>query len=216
MFDDWSPTALLVHAAALTYVIGFLIRDQLTLRLLLQLGSVFYIAYYYFEPAVPLWDAIAWTTVMFVANAWTIWRIMSDRREGTLLDEDLVVFGAIPHISPGDFRRLMALGRKDVAYVNVALTHEDKTPRNLWFLISGTASLEKNGERRVISAPAFVGEVAFLLEQPASATVTLKADGRYVRWPVAELRAYLDGQEGLKASLEGAFNRDLALKLAAS
>ena len=216
MFEEWSPTALLVHAAALTYVIGFLIRDQLTLRLLLQLGSLFYIAYYYFEPAVPLWDAIAWTTVMFAANAWTIWRIMSDRREGVFLEEDLVIFGAIPRISPGDFRRLMALGRKDVAHVNIALTHEEKTPRNLWFLISGTAALEKNGECRVIAAPAFVGEVAFLLERPASATVTLSAGGRYVRWPVDELRAYLDKQGELKAALEGAFNRDLALKLAAT
>lgn len=214
MFEEWSPTALLVHAAALTYVIGFLIRDQLKLRFLLQLGSIFYIAYYFFEPATPLWDAIAWTIIMFLANAWTIMRLMSDRRAGTFDEEDLVVFGAIPDIAPGDFRRLMAKGQKDSAFVNIALTHEGKKPRNLWFLIAGSATMEKHGGHRLITAPAFVGEVSYLLDQPASATVTLSSGGRYVRWPVDELRAYLEEQEALKASLEQAFNRDLALKLA--
>ena len=216
MFDDWSPTALLVHAAALTYIIGFLVRDQLKLRFLMQAGSALYIAYYYFEPATPLWDAIATTALMFIANAWTIWRIMSDRREGRFDEEDLVVFGAIPNIAPGDFRRLMAKGLKDTASDTIALTHEGQNPENLWFLISGTATLEKSGARREVPAPAFIGEISFLLERPASATVSLGAGGRYVCWPVDELRSYLDGQEGLKASLEGAVSRDLALKLAAS
>jgi len=216
MIEGWSPTALLVHAAALTYVIGFLIRDQLKLRLLLQIGSLFYIAYYFFEPATPLWDAIAWTTVMFLANGWTIWRLMTDQREDTFDEEDLVLFRAIPNISPGDFRRLLSKAQKDSAFVNIALTHQGKTPRNLWFLISGSATVEKDGAQRQMSAPAFVGEVAYLLERPASATVTLAAGGVYVRWPVDELRAYLETQDALKMSLEGAFNRDLALKLAAS
>jgi len=110
----------------------------------------------------------------------------------------------------------MGLAQKDTAFVNIALTHERKTPRNLWFLISGSATLEKNGASRRVMAPAFVGEVAFLLEQPASATVIFAAGGRYVRWPASELRAYMDEHETLKTSLEGGFNRDLALKLAAS
>ena len=216
MFDDWSPTALLVHAAALTYVIGFLVRDQLKLRLLLQMGSLFYIAYYFLEPATPLWDAIAWTAVMFLANAWTISQILADRRVGTLEEEDLIVFRAIPEIEPGDFRRLMSVGQKDTAFVNIALTHEGKTPRNLWFLISGSADIRKSGAPRQIAAPAFVGEIAFLLERPASATVTLSARSRYVRWPVEELRSYLAVHPTLETSLERAFNRDLALKLAST
>lgn len=216
MFEDWSPSALLVHAAALTYIIGFLVRDQLKLRLLMQVGSTLYIAYYYFAPATPLWDGIATTTLMFVANAWTIWRIVSDSREDTFVEEDLVVFGAIPDIAPGDFRRLMAKAQKDTAYVNITLTHAGKTPRNLWFLIDGSATLEKNGVRRRVTAPAFIGEVAYVLERPASATVTLAAGGRYVRWPADELRSYLEEQNALKTSLEVAFNRDLALKLEAT
>jgi len=174
MFEEWSPTALLVHAAALTYVIGFLVRDQLKLRLLLQLGSMFYIAYYFFEPETPLWDAIAWTVIMFTANAWTIHRIMTDRREVKFDEDDLVLFGAIPSISPGDFRRLMAKAQKDTAFVNIALTHQGRNPRNLWFMVSGSATVEKDGAQRQIEAPAFVGEVGRRALRPL-------ADGRIAR-----------------------------------
>jgi len=141
---------------------------------------------------------------------------MTDRREVKFDEDDLVLFGAIPSISPGDFRRLMAKAQKDTAFVNIALTHQGRNPRNLWFMVSGSATVEKDGAQRQIEAPAFVGEVAYLLEQPASATVTLAAGGRYVRWPMEELREFLEGQDTLKTSLEGGFNRDLALKLAAS
>lgn len=216
MFDEWSPTALLVHGAALTYVIGFLVRDQLLLRGLLQIGSVLYILYYYLEPATPLWDAIAWTTVMFAANAFTISRILADRRTGRFDDEDLIVFGAIRGIAPGDFRRLMAKSEKETAHVQIGLTKEDDIPRNLWFLISGKATINKKGINRSIPAPMFIGEIAYLLNQPASASVTLEAGSRYVRWPVDDLRALVAKNEGLGAALDAAFNRDLAAKVAAS
>lgn len=215
MFEDWSPTALLVHGAALTYVIGFLVRDQLVLRALLQVGSVLYIAYYFFEPATPLWDAIVWTTVMFLANAWTMRRLIADRRGGTFEEEDLVIYSAIPEIAPGDFRRLMAMAQKDTAFVDISLTHEDRTPRNLWFLISGSAVVDRQGIRRRVQAPMFIGEAAYLLERTASATVTLSAGGRYARWPVEELREFLRKQDSLRTSMDGAFNRDLAAKLEA-
>lgn len=216
MFDDWSPTALLVHAAALTYVIGFLVRDQLKLRLLLQVGSAFYIAYYYLAPETPLWDAIAWTVVMFAANAYTINRILSDRRTSKFDEEDLVVFSALRTIGPGDFRRLMSKAHKESASVETTLTEEGAVPRNLWFLISGAAHVDKGGMQRTIPAPLFIGEVAYLLNQPASATVTLTKDSRYARWPSDDLRVLATKHDALGAALESALSRDLAVKVAAS
>jgi hypothetical protein len=216
MFDDWSPTALLVHGAALTYVIGFLIRDQLMLRLLLQVGSALYIAYYYLAPETPLWDAIAWTVVMFAANAYTISRILADRRTSTFDDDDLVVFSALRNIGPGDFRRLMARAHKESAVLDTDLTEEGTVPRDLWFLISGSAEVSKGDMKRTIAAPLFIGEIAYLLNQPASATVTLTKGSRYARWPSDDLRGLTNKHDALAAALESALSRDLAVKVAAS
>jgi len=217
MFEDWSPTALLVHCAAMTYVAGFLVRDQLILRGLLQLGSVFYIAYYYLEPATPLWDAIAWTAVMFLANAWTIMRILKDKRVGKFDEEDLVIYSAISRIAPGDFRRLMSVAHKETAETDIRLTEEGRTPHDLWFVVSGNVSVEKGRQgTRVLEAPMFIGEIAYLLGNPASATVTISEGSRYARWSASDLRDLTHKNETLGVSLEAAFNRDLAAKVAAS
>jgi hypothetical protein len=216
MFDAWSPTALLVHGAALTYVIGFLVREQLVLRGLMQVGSILYIAYYYIHPETPLWDAIAWTAVMFVANAWTIFRILKDRRVGTFDEEDLIVYSAIRHIAPGDFRRLMAKAQKAGASAPLTLTEEGGVPDTLWFIVSGEATLEKRGAQRRLSGPMFIGEIAYLLNQPASARVTLDAGGRYAAWSVADLRSLISRNPSIGAALDSAFNQDLAAKVAAS
>lgn len=216
MFDDWSPTALLVHGAALTYVIGFLVREQLMLRGLMQVGCILYLAYYYIHPETPLWDAIVWTAIMFVANAWTIMRILKDRRVGSFDEEDLVIFSALKHIAPGDFRRLMAIAKKETAAEPMTLTVEGIKPEALWFIVSGGAGLDKRGTGRSLQGPMFIGEIAYLLDQDASASVTLNPDSRYAVWAVEDLHDLVQRHPSIGAALESAFNRDLAAKVAAS
>ena len=216
MFENWTPTALLVHGAALCYVMGFLVREQLVLRSLMQVGCIFYIAYYYLEPDTPLWDAIAWTAVMFVANAWTIARILKDRRFGHFNEDDLVIFNAIQHMTPGDFRRLIAIAHKGTTASDTQITKEGGFPEALSFVVSGDVTIDKRGAARSLRAPIFVGEVSFLLEQPASATVTLPVGTRYIYWSTAELRKVISKYPTIGTALEAAFNRDLAVKVAAS
>ena len=63
---DWfenfiTSGAYLAHLAAICYALGLITRDQIVLRILIFLGTLFYIAYYYFVPSIPLWDAIGWS-----------------------------------------------------------------------------------------------------------------------------------------------------------
>jgi len=153
---------------------------------------------------------------MFIANAWTVSRILKDRRQGNFDDDDLVVYGAISHIAPGDFRRLMAKGRKATAEYNLQLTEEGHIPDDLWFVISGAVAIDKQQTNRLLDAPMFIGEIAYLLGSPASATVTISEGSRYVRWSTNDLRNLAKQNESIGISLEAAFNRDLAMKVAAS
>ena len=214
--DGWSPTALLVHAAALTYVIGFLIRDQLMLRGLVLVGTGFYIAYYYVEPDRPLWDAIAWSVVLGLANAFTMWRILRDRQPPGFGEEDLAIYGAFGNMAPSAFRRIMAFAERGTADGPVTLTGEGRPVETLWLLLEGRAVLAKGSSERVLAAPAFIGEVGYLTRRPASATVVAQEGARWVRWDAERLRALAAKDEAVATSLEVAFNRDLAAKVAAS
>ena len=63
---NWAST--LIHLGALLYILGFLVRDELLLRLLVLGGSGLYILYYFLFPATPLWDAIITSLILGVAN----------------------------------------------------------------------------------------------------------------------------------------------------
>ena len=211
----WSSFSL-VYLAALIQIVGFLIRDQLVLRSMILIGTALYIVYYFIEPAVPLWDAMACGALMGLANAYTMMRIVADRRPGAFDEEDLLIYGAIRHIAPGEFKRLMKRAEKSTVTTDTVLTEEGIAPEHLYFVTGGELEMRKRGEARRIHVPCFIGEIGYLLNQPASATVTLHAGGRYARWRASELRALVDKQEKVQAALEIAFNRDLAKKVAAA
>jgi CRP-like cAMP-binding protein len=66
----------------------------------------------------------------------------------------------------------------------------------------------------VSEAKTFIGEIAFLLSRPATATVTLETGCHYCVWDSKTLHAVLEGNAALKTALSAAMNRKLAEKVA--
>ena len=214
MFGEVFAALSLVHLAAATQIVGFLVRDQIVLRIMILIGTCLYIAYYYVEPATPLWDAIICAVLMAAANLYMIIRLLADRRPGLFDEEDLLIYGAIRQIAPGEFKRLMKRAHKGHAAGDLTLTSEGKAPEYLYFLLGGDVTISKQGSDGRLHAPMFIGDIAYILNQPATATTTLHTGGRYARWRASDLRAFLGKQDRLQNALEVAFNRDLASKLA--
>ena len=75
-------------------------------------------------------------------------------------------------------------------------------------------TIEKGGHRMVSEAKTFIGEIAFLLSRPATATVTLEPGCHYCVWDSKALHAVLNGNPALKTALSAAMNRRLAEKVA--
>ena len=81
---------ILVHIGAFLMLLAYLVRDQILLRGLIILGTIFYIvSYFLMEP--PLWSALLWSLSFVVINVIMIVVIYSDRasfvmseREGKL------------------------------------------------------------------------------------------------------------------------------------
>jgi len=60
----------------------------------------------------------------------------------------------------------------------------------------------------------FIGEVAYLHNTPASATVSLRPGTRYMEWPVKRLHKELEAREELKHTVMSLIGLDMALKVA--
>jgi hypothetical protein len=213
-FDPATLTWTLVHLGAITQIAGFLFRDQLALRWMLLAGNGLYGAYYLLHPATPLWDALAWSVVVVAVNLTMIVVIARSRRQTPLTDDALRLSGAFDRIEPGDFRRLLAVAQtRDVATEHV-LTQRGVRPDKLYYVVSGAVDVaRRDGRVAVAGGGCFIGEIAFILNGPATATVTVEAGARYYAWDVEVLRALAARREGVAQCLQRAFNRDLAAKM---
>lgn len=215
MFDvfHFSGWGLLVHLAALTQVLGYLLRDQLKLRFLLLVGTCLYCAYYYLYPETLLWDAMFWNAVMITANIVVMGLIVRDRTLFAMGPDQLRLYGIIGKIPPGEFRRLMRCARFRRAGIDTRLTGENEWPDRLFFVMEGPVDIAKNGRSFRLDQPAFIGEVSFLMDRPASATVTVPPGTLYVSWDRAALTKLLDRHPTTRLALEALLNRDMAFKI---
>jgi hypothetical protein len=206
----------IVHVAALLQLAGYLFRDQIIMRSLLIGGSCIYVLYYLLAPATPLWGGMFWSLAFSAVNLTMVLLLARDRRIGPMSDEDSRLFALLAGLSPGEFRRLRRMATRVETPGEQQITGEGQQLDQLYFLIEGQARVRKGTTELVVSGPVFVGEVAFLLGRPASATVLVAPGARYLRWDSRALKQLSLRSPSLRIAFTEALNRDMALKVAAS
>jgi len=157
----WSVEAF-VYLAFVFYVLGFLFRDELWMRGLLLGGTFFYVLYYFYAPANPLWDAIFTSTIMGVVNIAMITIVIAERTTFTMSQDKAAIYAHFSNLSPGQFRRVIKRGDTCVAKTKERLCVGGDPLHDLFFIVAGDAEITKRGETITVSAGRFVGEVAFL------------------------------------------------------
>jgi hypothetical protein len=205
---------VLVNLAALIGVAAVAFKDQVVLRATLILSTLLSITYFFVVPQAPLWNSIFWSLINLTVNAVVMVRLICDRTHFRLTDDELRLFAAFRSLSPGEFRALTSIASWRTATAQTLLTREGAPVERLYYVLDGAIGIAKSGRSFPIAAGTFIGEVAFLRGQPASATVTLDAGARYIEWSTAKLADLLKTHPSLKTSLDVLFNADMALKVA--
>jgi len=208
--------SLLIHAGAVAYIIAFLARDELYLRVLALTGSFLYICYYFFFPEVPLWDAIISSSILIGANLIVLSRIVLERTTFSLSDDEKRLFNAFETLSPGQFRKVLKLATWSIANEPTELTREGVPLGDLFYIFSGAVSVAKSGKAFTIREGNFVGEIAYVLRRTPSATATAGEDVRYVSWHADDLRKLGQNNAELGNALIALLTQDLAAKLSTS
>lgn len=208
-------TSTLVAAVAVTLqILGFLMRDQISLRLLVLAGSGFYLLYYFIVAEQPLWDAIVGTTTIASANLLGLVALLLSRARFSVPETQRDLLDALRPLEPGLFRRLMRAGELVRAEAARPMTEEGAAPDALWFVAEGRVAIDKFGESVEIEGPCFIGEIAWLQGVPATATTRLLPGARAVRWPREPLRRETRRSPRLATALEALIAQDMARKVA--
>jgi hypothetical protein len=208
--------SILVHIAAMFYVAGFLVRDQLLLRGLVLTGTLCYLGYYNFALEKPLWDAIFWSSILGMANLFIIVKMVRERYAFNMSEEEKQIYKVFDAMLPGEFRRLLKISTWQNGDGSTLLTQEGEPVEHLYYVLDGDISVEKSGQNFNIRHGTFIGEVAFFLNSNASATVCVGKGGRYLKWRKQELLKLQKSYPGIRVALYSILNDDMAKKVAQS
>jgi CRP-like cAMP-binding protein len=101
-------------------------------------------------------------------------------------------------------------GQHDKLLVQGEMAHR------LYYLIRGHAQISKDGQSAKISPGAFLGEIAFLTKNPATANVSLDGDAECLSWTHEALTHIMNKEVSIDIAIRGLLNHDLARKVAQS
>ncbi len=203
-----------VHLASSLYVIGFWTRDQLALRSLVLLGTVFYIIYYYFAAQSPLWSAIVWSVCLGIVNLYVTIQLALERSTFRMSRDERQLYGAFASMTPGEFRKLIDKAIWREVRQPTALTKEDMPNKSLFYIVEGSVTLQKKGRSFTASAGTFIGEVSYLLKSNATATAHAASKARFVQWHHDDLAEIERRYPSIRIALREMLNVDLAAKVA--
>ena len=204
--------AWLIHIGTALLLVGYFIRDELKLRVMIIVSSAVFNFYYWLVPEPPLWDAVLTGFLMIAVNLYVLTQVMLDRTTFRLSPDEKTLFAAFDTLSPGQFRKVLRIARWHQATGN-PLTREGEPSASLYFIFDGVIEVEKGERRFPLPGGNFVGEVAYVLQGPATATTKAPPGVRYVEWEVEALRALGEKHPALGNGLGALLTRDLAGKL---
>jgi Cyclic nucleotide-binding domain len=206
---------LLFHVSNLAAFLAFLLRDQLRLRLVMAVSLFLQGLYYYSVPGGPMVDPLFWKIVSFLANILMIALVFGGGLDFGIPEDLRELYDKIAVLTPGQFRRLVAKTVR-VEGTGSAILTEGMKPDRLYYLLRGDAQIIKNRQTSALQASAFLGEIAFLSDLPASATVVLNAGAECIAWNRAALLQLMRKDPAIDIAMRGFFNHDMAYKVARS
>lgn len=205
---------IVITLAGLAFIVGYLIINQVILRLVLLLGTALYIVYYYIAGDAPLWGAIYASVLTFTANLVGLGMLFTRRAWWMVPAQFRDLRERFASITPGDLRSVLRHARRYRLGEDLMLTREGVPVDTLYFVLSGRISAEKLGERFQIPAGVFVGEVAYLTGRPSSATITVDKGAEVISWSISALARQTRRSPRARLALEALISTDLAAKVA--
>lgn len=206
----------LVYLAGAFYIMGLAITNQIILRLLILAGTGVYIIYYSVISESPLWPAIYVSMLIGLANLSGLTNLIARRSRLAIPKAHADIYHEFPNLPPGDFRALTKLATRRTIDIDTQITEEGAPGTKLYYIVSGSTLARKGEQAFVLPPKIFIGEIAFLIGAPSSASTWLEAGSEVLEWDFSDLRRKCARSPRFSLALEAAISIDLAGKVAKS
>jgi len=207
----------LIHTANTIYLVSYVMRDILWLRIFTVIAATCLILYFYFLPE-PILTPVYWNVLFIVLNIFWITRLLIERRPVQLTeDEQHLCEMVFRLVSPREMINLLKTGKWETATAGECIVAAGSTLDHLMLIHSGRVCYMVNGEQTQIVDPGqFMGGISFITDESAPADIVVLEPTRYVSWKKSALKKYLNKNPELHAAIQATLGIDLSKKLKAS
>jgi CRP-like cAMP-binding protein len=208
---------LLIHAANMLFLVAYMVRDILWLRILTVIAT-FCLIPYYFTRAEPMMVPIYWSLLFAALNVYWIVRLLLERAPMKLnADEQRLCELVFRTMSPREMITLLKLATWEHAETGDCFVERHKPSNRLMVIYSGRACAEVDGLRVTELEPGqFIGSIDYVTQETAPADILAIEPTRYVSWPKLELKDFMRRNPELHSALKSTLAIDLARWIQAS
>ena len=189
---------------------SFMVKDMLWLRSLSVTASFASLFYNFTVTATPLWTPISWNFFFITLNVYHVSKILMESRGITFNEKETELYHLLfSSLSPLEFMKLNKICQWKKAAVGDILIEEGDKVDSLMLIYNGCCEIvltDKDTQSRKSVAELkdgqFIGEMSFLTEKAATATVVVHHPTEYLMWNQSELKALMSRNPSLVFSLQ--------------
>jgi len=204
----------LVHFSNILLLVSYSVRDILWLRWFAVAAALTNMPYFLLQHTV-LWPPVLWALVFTAINLYQISRIYLERRPVVLSEDERKLYDlGFQSLRQREFVSLALVGEWKNASAGERVLIEGEPVSRLCVAITGRTDIRKQGQRLGALDPGhLIGTALALTGSPSPVEATFSEPARYISWPLASLRTFVDKRPDLRVTLQGLVSRDLASKL---
>jgi hypothetical protein len=202
------------HVSYVLIAISYWLTDIYRLRVVAVVGLSMEIVYFMFSGG-DLLAGIGWDLVFIAINGYQLYLLMKERWSLRLPEADRdVLRSAMVGLQEAQIARLVSAGAISNLPPGSVLTKENTSLESLFFICAGRANVTIGGrEVSQLVQGNFVGEVAFLTGQQATATVVAQTDVRAIVFEKEKLNLFFRNDSEVAGLIYQLLGRELAHKM---
>ena len=205
------------HISYLLIAVSYWLTDIFWLRVVAVVGLSLEILYFWHSGG-DLRTGMGWDLIFIAINLYQLYRLLKDRLSLRLPEADRDLLRSVfTGLDDSKIARLLIAGEFCDFAGGTTLAEENEALERIFFICSGRAKVMIGGrEVSHLEKGSFVGEVAFLTDKPATATVIAEGDMRALAFDRGELRQFFDKETEVAGLIYQLLGRELANKIKVS
>ena len=210
----FSPYDLTEHLSYLVIAVSYFLTNMFWLRTAAVIGLALEILYFTLTRQ-SLSAGLPWDIIFILINFYELALLLRERALAKLPAADAPLLRrAFDGLDDAQIAKLLrAADWRDVTAGEV-ITRQDAPVEALYFILSGRAKVEVEGQNMAqLEHGTFIGEIAYLTGNAASARVVMEEAGRLLAFSRVRVAKVTAGDKQISGILYQVLGRDLAQKM---